>query len=83
MSCRVMTRGVGTILLNYILQQGKDQHMRLYSEFVPTERNRMMYITYKFAGFRELEQRGDLIILENVMGHVQPFPGYIEIRTEG
>ncbi|HLH61199.1 MAG TPA: HAD-IIIC family phosphatase [Ktedonobacteraceae bacterium] len=82
MSCRVMSRGVGTILINYLLQQAKDAGVRLRAEFVPTDRNRMMYVTYKFGGFKEVEQNGNLVILENDLSHIQPFPPYVRVIVE-
>ncbi|MDZ7992534.1 MAG: HAD-IIIC family phosphatase [Nostoc sp. EspVER01] len=52
MSCRVMSRGVGSIMLNHIIHMAKNQNASLQAEFVPNERNRFMYITYKFASFK-------------------------------
>ena len=39
MSCRVMSRGVGSIMLNHIMQLAKSHKVRLRAEFVPTGRN--------------------------------------------
>ncbi|MBD0343477.1 MAG: HAD-IIIC family phosphatase [Coleofasciculus sp. Co-bin14] len=80
MSCRVMSRGVGTILLNHILHLAKDNQVRLYAEFVSNQRNRMMHITYKFAGFKEIEKRGDLGIFENDLTRIQPWPDYMKVQ---
>ncbi len=80
MSCRVMSRGVGTIMMSYIMSRAKEAGVRLRAEFVPNNRNRMMYITYKFAGFREVEKVADLVILENDQTHIQPFPEYVEVQ---
>jgi FkbH-like protein len=80
MSCRVMSRGVGSVLLGHIINQAKTHNVRLYAEFVPTDVNRMMYVTYKFAGFKELEERGGLVILENDLARVQSFPEYVDVR---
>jgi len=44
-------------MLNHILGRARDSGVRLLAEFVSNERNRMMYVTYKFAGFREIESR--------------------------
>ena len=52
MSCRVMSRGVGTIMLTHIMQLAKINNVCLQAEFVPNGRNRMMEITYRFAGLR-------------------------------
>lgn len=81
MSCRVMSRGVGTIMLSYILSRAKAEGVRLCSEFVETDRNRMMYVTYRFAGFREVERDGRRALLEHDLQQIQAFPSYVDIRT--
>jgi FkbH-like protein len=81
MSCRVMSRGVGAVLLNYITSLAKDRKVRLLADFVSTDKNRMMYITYKFAGFKEIEKRGDLVILENNLMRIQPPPNYMKVQV--
>jgi FkbH-like protein len=80
MSCRVMSRGVGTVMLNYIIKLAKENNARLCAEFVSNNRNRMMYITYKFAGFKEIEKKGELAILENDLKRIQPFPNYMKVQ---
>lgn len=82
MSCRVMSKGVGTIMINHILRQAKQAGVRLRAEFVPTDRNRMMLITYKFAGFKEVERQGEVALLENDLSAIQPVPPYVELRIE-
>ncbi|MCK4258236.1 MAG: HAD-IIIC family phosphatase [Halanaerobiales bacterium] len=82
MSCRVMSRGVGSILLNFILQIAKKNNVKVRAEFVKTDRNRMMLITYKFAGFKEIMEDGNKIIFENDLSQVQEFPDYVELRTD-
>ena len=80
MSCRVMSKGVGTILLNHILRMAKDAGARLRAEFVSNDRNRQMLITYKFAGFKEVERAGEVILFENDYSVLQPPPGYVDVR---
>ena len=82
MSCRVMNRGVGTIMLNHILRKAREAGVRLISEFVSNDRNRMMYITYKFAGFTEIENRGGTQILEHGLVSIPPVADYISVRVE-
>ncbi len=82
MSCRVMSRGVGTIMMNYIMHQAKQANVRLLAEFIPNDRNRMMYITYKFGGFTEVERRDMLIVFEANLAHIQPFPSYVTLHAE-
>jgi FkbH-like protein len=82
MSCRVMSRGVGTIMMNYVMKQAQKANMRLLAEFVPNDRNRMMYITYKFAGFKEVEKKDNLVIFEANQDLIQPYPSYVELHAE-
>ena len=81
MSCRVMSRGVGTIMLNFIMGLAKEANVHLKAEFVMTDRNRMMYITYKFAGFKEIEEDGNLFVLENNLERIQSVPEYIRLKV--
>lgn len=81
MSCRVMSRGVGTILMSYIMSRAKHANARLRAHYIPNGRNRMMYVAYKFGGFEEVENEGDLIVLENALAQIQPLPHYVEVRT--
>lgn len=80
MSCRVMSRGVGTILMNYILEQAKEAGVKIRAEFKMTDRNRMMYLTYKFGGFKEVHQEEDLVIFEHDMSYIQKIPSYVELN---
>jgi len=80
MSCRVMSRGVGTVMLNYIIKLAKENNARLCAEFVSNNRNRMMYIFYKFAGFKETEKRDSLIIFENDLTRIQPWSEYMKVE---
>ena len=80
MSCRVMSRGVGTILISHLLNLARAGGRRLRAEFLPNDRNQLMYITYKFAGFKEFAKEGELILLENDASRIQAFPDYVEVR---
>ncbi|AFZ17609.1 HAD-IIIC family phosphatase [Allocoleopsis franciscana] len=80
MSCRVMSRGVGTVMLNYIIKLAKENKVRLCAEFVSNNRNRMMYISYKFAGFKEIEKRGELVVMENELTRIQLWPEYMKVK---
>ncbi len=80
MSCRVMSRGVGTILINYIMQEAKQAGVRLQAEFKSNDRNRMMLVSYRFAGFREVDRNGDVILFQNDLSRIQPFPDYVDVR---
>lgn len=80
MSCRVMSRGVGSVMLTHILQQAKAHGVQLQAEFVPTDRNRLMNITYHFAGFTVVEERDALQILQHDLAQVPAFPHYVTVQ---
>jgi len=80
MSCRVMSKGVGTILINYIMRLAKEAKVRLRAEFAPNGRNRLMYVFYKFANFHEAARHGDLIIFENDLSRIRDFPPYMRVK---
>ena len=80
MSCRVMSRGVGTVMINHIRNEARKTNVRLQAELISNDINRMMYMTYKFAHFKEKEKRGDLLIFENDLNLIQNFPEYLTIK---
>jgi FkbH-like protein len=82
MSCRVMSRGVGSIMLHHLIRLACEAGVKLMAEFVPNAVNRMMYVTYKFAGFQEAGRRGDVILLEYGEGSVPNFPDYVDVQIE-
>ena len=81
MSCRVMSRGIGTIIINYIMKLAQSKGVRLRAEFVSNEKNRMMYITYKLTGFKEIGESRGITILENDYSKIQEYPHYVDVRT--
>jgi FkbH-like protein len=80
MSCRVMSRGVGTILINYIMREAQRANVRLLAEFISNDRNRMMYISYRFANFNEIANDGERILFENDLTRIQPDPDYVTVQ---
>lgn len=83
MSCRVMSRGVGTILLSHVMSMAREAGARLRAAFRDTGRNRLMKVTYRFAGFKEVERHGGVVVLENDLRNIQPFPDYVDVRIHG
>jgi len=81
MSCRVMRRGIGAAMLAHLIQQASAQGVRLQAEFIPNGRNRMMEVTYRFAGFREIARRGKRILLEHDLSTVPEFPPYLRVEV--
>ena len=83
MSCRVMSKGVGMIMIHHVLRLAKEAGVKLRAEFLSTDRNRQMLITYRFAGFKEVGKVGDVAIMENNYSAIQPPPPYVDLRVEG
>lgn len=80
MSCRVMSRGVGTVLLNHIVGLAREARVRLQAEFIHSGRNRVMHVTYGFAGFREVAVAPDgAVLLESDPTEVQPPPPHLKM----
>ncbi|MGG1149680.1 HAD-IIIC family phosphatase [Bacillus wiedmannii] len=79
MSCRVMSRGVGSVLITHLLKLASCASAKIKAEFVETPKNRMMYLTYKFAGFKESERNGSRIVFEHDYTNIQDYPDYVEI----
>ena len=82
MSCRVMSKGVGMIMIHHILRMAKEAGVKLRAEFLSTDRNRQMLITYRFAGFKEVGRTGDVALMENDYSAIQPPPPYVDLRVE-
>lgn len=83
MSCRVVARGVGTVLLNHILALAHGAGAGVRGDFVHNDRNRTMYITYKVAGFDEVSREGNVVVLERGADEAPPPPpSYLTLVTE-
>lgn len=80
-SCRVVSRGIGSILLNLISKAALGQGVDLFAEFVPTDRNRIMYITYKLSGFQEICTKDNLIMLKLDNKITPTIPDYLKINA--
>lgn len=81
MSCRVMNRGVGAVLINHIRNRAREKGVRLLAEMIPNDKNRMMYMTYKFNHFHEVYQKYGVIVFENDLNKKHFFPDYLQIST--
>ncbi len=78
-SCRVMSRGVGVTLLGEIMRRAQDAGARLQAEFRHTGRNRIMMVTYRFAGFRQIWRDGDRVVLEHDLEKTVSMPTHIKL----
>ena len=81
-SCRVMNRGIGGVMINYIRDRARDAGVNLMADMIMNDRNRMMYMTYKFNHFREVNRSGDVTIFENDLAQVRSFPDYLRISAK-
>lgn len=79
MSCRVMSKGIGNVVMNTIMNDARKNNVALRAQFIPTDRNRIMYITYKLNGFREVEQIGEVSILEADLTNERVIPKYVKL----
>ncbi len=79
MSCRVMSRGAGGVIINLLRHEARRRGLRLLARFKQTDRNRMMYVTYRFAGFSEVEQGAESDLLENDLSSIPSLPGYVAL----
>ena len=79
MSCRVINRGVGSVFVNHIRNRAREAGVRLIAEMVPNDRNRMMYMTYKFNHFKEVERHESIVVFENDLTKTVAFPSYFDL----
>ena len=80
MSCRVLSRSLGATLIAYLLRGAASARVRLFAEMVPTERNRRMMITYRFAGFRRVREEGRCVVLEHDLQAIPAYADHLEVR---
>jgi FkbH-like protein/amino acid adenylation domain-containing protein len=87
-SCRVVSFGTGTVLLNWLTDQAAAADAHLVADFVRTDRNRMMEVAYRFAGFTDepctcralLAPAGDIERLHLVPARQRP-PATMRLRA--
>jgi hypothetical protein len=74
---------LGNALLTYIMCEAKEQGVRLLADFRKTDRNRTMYIAYRFSNFRQLSEDVEgHITLENDLAKIQPHPPYLTVEVQ-
>ncbi|MFH8470760.1 HAD-IIIC family phosphatase [Streptomyces sp. NPDC017991] len=62
-SCRVLSRGVGAVLLDHVVHRAVGAGLRPVARFVSTPVNQAMLVTLRFAGFEVVERHGDRMVL--------------------
>lgn len=81
MSCRVASRGVGTVLINHIKRRAAAAGVRLLADFRPTDRNRMMLVAYRFNRFHEIQRTHTDVLFEADLTDIPPDPAYLTVLT--
>ncbi|WP_054739360.1 HAD-IIIC family phosphatase [Cellulosilyticum ruminicola] len=82
MSCRTVSRGVGTVLLSFLMKRAKSAQEVLQADFIRTDRNRQMLITYQLANFVQKKKEDKRILFENDLSIIQEYPPYIKIIVD-
>lgn len=76
-SCRVLSLGVGTEVLKYLIVRSQKKNVRLIASFKLTEYNKNMYLTYLMNGFKEVNN-----ILQYVENGVPKMDDYKKIESQ-
>jgi FkbH-like protein len=82
MSCRVMSRGVGTALIHHVVERARAAGRRAVAEFVPTDVNRIMLVTLRFAGFEVVDPGPEPVLLA-FAGDEVPGSGHVTVVAPG
>ena len=81
MSCRVLSRGAGGILLGHVMRLAGHAGARLQVPLEDTGRNRMMLVTLRFAGFKPVGTEGTITTYEHGLQELPAVPTWVELRT--
>jgi FkbH-like protein len=85
MSCRVLGRGVETMVLRELLEHAAERSIgKLTGVYRPTDRNKLVEQHYSKLGFTETERRQDgttMWELDVANANVDPCP--MQVRSEG
>lgn len=81
MSCRVLSRGAGSLLLRELVAAAHHAGDKLYAEIVRTGRNRQMQMTYQMAGFSIAEVEGNRVLLHWSDTAPAPRPDYFKVSV--
>jgi FkbH-like protein len=79
MSCRVMSRGVGTVLLDHVVGRALAAGRQPMAEFVRTDVNRSMLVTLRFGGFEVAEHTGDRMLLRYASDHAPKPANHVKL----
>ncbi|MBY8848285.1 hypothetical protein K7G98_06425 [Saccharothrix sp. MB29] len=79
MSCRVMSRGVGSALLGHVVGRAMAAGRRPMAEFVPTDVNRIMLVTLRFSGFRVTGGTPERVVLSYDGDQPPAIPAHVDL----
>ncbi|MEV8515355.1 hypothetical protein [Dactylosporangium sp. NPDC051484] len=74
---------MGVVLINHIKRRARDAGARLLADFVPTDRNRMMYVSFKFNGFAEISRDEGLVRFAADLSSIPADPPYLDVLVAG
>ncbi len=82
MSCRTVSKGVGTVLLQFLVKEAAANGVRLFARFRRTDRNRQMLLTYQLANFRVVSRDGADHLFENDLAIVRDYPDHVKVDID-
>ncbi|HET6481156.1 MAG TPA: HAD-IIIC family phosphatase [Actinoplanes sp.] len=80
-SCRVTSRGVAVVLMNHLKRSARDAGVRLLADMIPTERNRVMYLSFLMTRFEVLEQDQHGVRMEADLAEIPEDPSYVKVTV--
>ena len=78
LSCRVVSKGIGNVVLQYIARLAYEARCELKAEFIHNEKNRMMYLTFMLNGFTEQIDKEKTVLCYENKDIYKEFPSYIK-----
>lgn len=78
-SCRVLTLGIGGVLMSHVLELAKGSKARVQAHYTPTDRNRIMHVALRFQGFKEIGEQGAVVCLEHDLTTIRGCPSHVEV----
>ncbi|TYB55398.1 HAD-IIIC family phosphatase [Nonomuraea sp. PA05] len=82
-SCRVISRGAGSLLLQDVIRRAYAAGVRLRAEMIPTGANRAMLVALRLAGFAVTGEEGGRMLLELTPSSAPAPPPHVVVRSDG
>lgn len=83
-SCRVISRGAGSVFLREMMKRAHAARVRLMAEMIPTGRNRAMLVALRFAGFQQISGAvtDGPLLFEADTSRAPEFPAHVTVRRD-